>query len=46
MHKPESVVDNEKRKILWEFWVQTDHLIPTRRLDLVLINKKKELVKL
>ena len=28
-------------KILWDFEIQTDHLIPARRPDLVLINKKK-----
>ena len=36
-----SVLENEKHKILWDFKIQTDHLIPTRRLDLVEINKKK-----
>ena len=41
MHKPESVLENETHKILWDFEIQTDHLIPARRPDLVLINKKK-----
>ena len=35
MHKLESVL------IFWEFETQTDYPIPTKRLDLVLINKKK-----
>ena len=28
MHKPESVQENEMLKILWDFEIQTDHLIP------------------
>ena len=42
MHKPESVLENETHKILWDFEIQTDHLIPTRKPDLVQINKKKK----
>ena len=30
MHKPESVLENKTHKILWDFEVQTDHLIPAR----------------
>ena len=41
MHKPESVLENEMHKILWDFEIQTEHLIPARRPDLVIINKKK-----
>ena len=44
MHKPESVLKNETHKILRDFEIQTDHLIPARRPDLVLINKKRELL--
>ena len=40
-HKPESVLENETHKILWDFEIQTDHLITARRPDLVLINKKE-----
>ena len=43
MHKPESVLENETHKILWDFEIQTDPLITARRPDLVLINKKKKL---
>ena len=39
MHKPESVLENETQKILWDFERKTDH--PAWRPDLVLINKKK-----
>ena len=30
MHKPETIQENESNKILWDFGIQTDHLIPTR----------------
>ena len=38
MHKPESILENEMHKILWDFEIQTAHLIPARRPDLVLIS--------
>ena len=44
MHNPESVLENEMYKILWDFEIQTNHLTTARRTDLLLINKKKELV--
>ena len=42
MHKPESILENKTHKILWDFEIQTDHAIPARRLDQVLINKGKK----
>ena len=33
-------------KLLWDFNMQTDHLIPNRRLDLTIINKKKRICKI
>ena len=30
VHNPESVLENETHKILWEFDIQTDHLISVR----------------
>ena len=33
MHKPESFLVNETHKILWDFEIQTDHLISVRRTD-------------
>ena len=42
MHKPESVLMNETLKLLWNFEIQTDHQISTRRPDLIIILKKKE----
>ena len=35
MHKPESAQKNETHKILWDFEIQTDHLIPARRPELL-----------
>ena len=32
--------DNEMHKILWDFKMQTDHLIPARRPNLKVICKK------
>ena len=40
MHKPESVLENEMHKILCDFVIQTDHLIPARKPDLVIVNRK------
>ena len=44
MHKPESVTEDETYKILLDFKIETDHQIPTRRSDLVLIQKKKKII--
>ena len=41
MHKPAPVLENDTHKILWDFIIQTDHLISARRPDLIIINKKK-----
>ena len=30
MHNPESTLENEMHKILWDFVIQTDHLISAR----------------
>ena len=42
MHYPDPVLDNEKHKILWGFAIQMYHLISARRLDLVIVSKKKK----
>ena len=34
IHKPEYVLENVTYKILWDFEIPTDYLIPARRLDL------------
>ena len=41
IHKPESILENVMLKILWDFEMQIDHLIPARKSDLALINPKK-----
>ena len=43
IHNPESVLESEIQTILWNFEIRTDKLIPDRRLDQVLIIKKKNL---
>ena len=37
-----SVQENATHKLLWDFNIQTNHLIPARRPDLIIINKKKK----
>ena len=41
MNKPESDQENVSKKILRDFEIKTYHLIPARRPDLVIINKKR-----
>ena len=40
-HEPEKVVENDSWKILWDFTIQTDHVIEARRRDMVIIDKTK-----
>ena len=40
-HEPEKVVENDSSKILWDFTIQTDHVIEARRPDMVIIDKTK-----
>ena len=42
MHNPEPVLENDMHKLLWDFNIQTDHLIPARTPDLIIIDKKKK----
>ena len=42
IHKPASVLENDTHKLLWDFDIQTDHLIMARRPDLIIIKKKKK----
>ena len=46
MHNPAPVLENATHKLLWKFNIQTDHLIPARRPDLIIIKKKKKKKKL
>ena len=41
MYSPAPVLENDTHKLLWDFDVQTDHLISARRPDLIIINKNK-----
>ena len=47
-HEPKSVLENENYKILWDFSIQTDHVIEARRPDLVVVdvNNKKRTCKI
>ena len=42
MYKPDSVHKNDMHTILLDIEMQMDHLMQSRKLELVLINKKKE----
>ena len=46
MHNPASVLENDSHKLLWDFNMQMDQLIPTRRADLIIINKRKRICKI
>ena len=45
MHNPEPFLENDTHKLIWDFNIQTDHLILARRPDLIIINKKKRICK-
>ena len=40
------VLENNTHKLLWDFDIHTDHLISSRRPDLIIINKKKRTCKI
>ena len=46
MHNPAPVLENHTHKLLWDFNIQTDHLISARIPDLIIINKKKKISKI
>ena len=39
-HEPQSACENEEYKILWDFSIQTDHVIKARRPDMIIVEKK------
>ena len=45
-HEPESVLEIEDYKILWDFSIQTDHVIEVQRPDLVVVDKKRKTCKI
>ena len=42
IHNPAPVLENDTHKLLWDFNIQTDQLIPARRPDLIIIKKTKK----
>ena len=40
-HDPESILESRDYKILWDFSIQTDHVIEDRRPDLVVVDKQR-----
>ena len=45
-HEPESVLESEDHKILWDFSIRTDHVIEAWRPDLVIVDKKRRTCKM
>ena len=41
-HEPQSVLENEETKILWDYAIQCDHFIQSRKPDIVLVEKSKK----
>ena len=42
MHNPEFVLEYEAHALLWDFEIQTDHIISARQPDLKIVQKKKK----
>ena len=42
IHNLGAVLEKDTHKLLWDFDMQTDHLISARRPDLIIINKKRK----
>ena len=42
MHNPALVLENVTEKMLWDFDIQTDHVISARRPTFIIINKKQK----
>ena len=45
-HEAERVLENEDYTVLWDFSIQTDHVIEARRPDLVVVDKKERSCKI
>ena len=41
-HKLKSIMENKRVKILWDFKIQTDHVIQHRQPDIVVVHKKEQ----
>ena len=46
MHNPAYVLENDTHKILWDFDIQTNHIVSARRPGLIIINKEKRICKI
>ena len=42
MHNPAPILENDTNKFVWDFDIQTDHLISARRPDTIIMKKKKK----
>ena len=38
-HQPQPVTENKNVKLLWDYSIRTDRVIPAHRLDLTLVDK-------
>ena len=46
MPNPTPLLEKDTPKSLWDFDIHTDHLIPARKPDLIIIRKREEFAKL
>ena len=46
MHNPAFILENDTHKLQWDFDIHTDHLISTKRPELIKIYKKKRICKI
>ena len=46
MHNPAPVLEDDAHKLLWDFDIHTDQIISARKLDLIIIYKKKRICKI
>ena len=46
MHKSESVLENKTYKILIDFDIEMDHLMSSKRSEIMMINKVKRICRL
>ena len=46
MHNPAPVLESDTHKLLWDFDIQTHHLISARRPEIIIINMKKKICKI
>lgn len=44
LHKPDAVTETDEVKVLWDFEIRTDRIIPARRPDIVVLEKKERKV--